>query len=124
MTWLLVALGGAIGAMARYALALCLGNSEGFFPWPTFTANVIGCFLMGIGFVFIVEKGLLAIQWRYFLLVGLLGAFTTFSTFSIEVLSLLESHSFHKAGIYLVSSMMASLFAVFLGVYFTEKLFF
>lgn len=123
MTWLLVALGGALGAMARYAIALVLGGSQSSFPLATFSVNVLGSFLMGVGFVFIVEKGMLPIEWRYFFMVGALGALTTFSTFSIESLSLLQNHSWQSAAIYISASVTASLGAVFLGVFLTEKLF-
>lgn len=123
MTWLLVALGGALGAMARYAVALALGGSHSSFPLATFGVNVLGSFCMGVGFVLILEKGVLPIEWRYFFMVGALGAFTTFSTFSIESLSLLQNHSWQSAAIYISASVAASLGAVFLGVFLTEKLF-
>lgn len=121
-TWILVAAGGALGAMARYGLAINLVNGERQFPLPTFLANIIGSFLMGILFIIIVEKGLLSDEWRHFLMVGMLGAFTTFSTFSIEALSLLEQHSWQSAGIYIAASIVAGLSAVFAGMYITEKL--
>lgn len=123
MTWILVALGGALGAMARYAVALLLGSSHSSFPLATFGVNVLGSFLMGVGFVLILEKGVLPIEWRYFFMVGALGAFTTFSTFSIESLSLLQNHSWQSAAMYISASVTASLGAVFLGVFLTEKLF-
>ena len=121
-TWILVAAGGALGAMARYALAINLVNAERQFPLPTFLANIIGSFLMGVLFIIIVEKGLLSDEWRHFLMVGMLGAFTTFSTFSIEALGLLEYHSWQSAGIYITASIIAGLSAVFVGMYITEKL--
>lgn len=124
MVWLLVALGGSLGAMGRYALALWLGgNPTGAFPVATFTANVVGSFLMGVAFILIVERGLLPAEWRYFFMVGMLGAFTTFSTFSIESISLIQYHSLQSAAIYIFSSVIASLGAVFIGVFLTEKLF-
>lgn len=121
--WILVAIGGSLGALARYALASTVSNPDHTFPLPTFLANVIGSFVMGVCFILIVEKSLFPQEWRYFLMVGLLGAFTTFSTFSIETLSLLKYHSWQVAGTYMLSSVVGGVAAVFCGAVLAEKLF-
>lgn len=115
MTWLWVALGGAVGACARYALALSLAPMPGKWPLATFLANILGSFAMGLSFYIIVDKGLLNESWRHFLMVGCLGAFTTFSTFAIEALSLLQYQNWKLALVYAISSCIGAILAVLLG---------
>ena len=82
-TLVAVASGGAIGAILRYAISVWfVTNYSSGFPWPTLIANAIGALLIGILYVLIAEKGLVAVTWRPFLIIGLLGALTTFSSFS------------------------------------------
>ncbi len=116
MLWLMVALGGSLGALARYALSLSLVTQPLKFPLATLIANIFGSFLMGVFFVVIVEKGILPSVWRQFFMVGCLGAFTTFSTFSIETLHLVQNGLWQLAMSYLLASFLGSLFAVFLGL--------
>ena len=123
MSWLAVALGGALGATARYALNLWLSAAPGKFPLATFSANVLGCFLMGFLYVAIVDKHVLPMSWRPFLMVGMLGAFTTFSTFSIEALSLWQTQHFTLALVYVIGSVFASIFAAWLGYTISEFIF-
>jgi len=115
MLWLMVALGGGLGAMGRYAITLAITPEAGKFPWATFCANVIGSFLMGALFVVIVQKGLLPIVWRHFLMVGFLGALTTFSTFSLDALILFQGGAYKIAIAYLVTSVCASILAALGG---------
>lgn len=115
MSWLAVALGGALGAMARYAMGLLFVPVPGQFPIATFWVNALGCLLMGIVFALMVDKQWLPYAWRPFLMVGLLGAFTTFSTFAIEVLGLWHTQHFGTAVGYIVASLTVNLFAVWLG---------
>lgn len=121
MTWIAVALGGAFGAVLRYALSLWLSPKTGAFPWSTFLANVLGSLLMGVLFVLIVEKQLLPAAWRPWLMVGLLGAFTTFSTFSLELLGLWQLGKTAIAALYLVASVAGCLLAVGIGYYLAAK---
>lgn len=89
MQWLAVAAGGALGALGRYGLnGLVYHYSSLRFPLGTLLANVIGSALMGVMFVLIIERGILPPIWREFFMIGVLGAFTTFSTFSLETLTL------------------------------------
>lgn len=89
MQWLAVAAGGALGALGRYGLnGLVYHYSSLRFPLGTLLANVIGSALMGAMFVLIIERGILPPIWREFAMIGVLGAFTTFSTFSLDTLTL------------------------------------
>lgn len=123
MQWLAVALGGAVGAMGRYALLAWLypvmGNR---FPLGTLTANVVGCFLVGICYVLIVEKAVLSPEWRLWLMTGFLGALTTFSTFSLDALLLWQNGHTATALLYVASTFLACLLAVGLAVVLTQKL--
>ncbi len=115
MHWLAVALGGGLGAVGRYGVALALPHTPGKFPLATFMANLLGSFLIGALFVLIVEKGALPLIWRQALMVGFVGAFTTFSTFSMESLQLLHTGHWQLAVIYALSSVALGIGAAFLG---------
>lgn len=109
MNIILVAIGGAIGAVLRYAISASL-----VFPVGTLVVNVVGSFLMGALFVFLTAKGL--DKWAPLLLSGMLGGFTTFSAFSLDVLKLFEAGRLGSAGGYIAASVMLSIVAVFAGV--------
>jgi fluoride exporter len=115
ITWLAVAFGGALGAMARFALSAWLVSAPGRFPVATFCANGIGCLLAGVLYVLIVDKQFLPISWRPLLMVGFLGAFTTFSAFSVEALNLWLGQHHSLAIVYVVASVIVSLLAVWAG---------
>ncbi len=114
---LLVAAGGAIGAAARYLAGLWIAARLGAeFPWGTFFVNVTGSFLIGIILV-LVEGGTLPPGARLFLAVGILGGYTTFSSFSYETLQLLAGGD--NAGPVLFNAfgqLLVGLVAVYLGV--------
>ena len=89
---ILVAVGGAIGAMARYAVSLGIHGLAGHgFPYGTLVVNVAGSFVIGLAYVLIVESAPHLGHFRAPLMVGLLGAFTTFSAFSLETIHLMEA---------------------------------
>jgi fluoride exporter len=112
-----IAAGGAIGATLRYLVMSGVGNVVGLaFPWGTMAVNVVGSFVLGA----LVET--MALVWspgaelRAFLVVGILGAFTTFSTFSLDVVTLYERGAFMEAGFYVIASMVVSIAALFAGL--------
>ena len=89
--WLAVAVGGAIGATARYGLSTTIYQSLGkSFPYGTLAVNVIGCLLIGLASVHWIERVTFGDTWRLFLIIGVFGGFTTFSTFSLETIQLLQ----------------------------------
>ncbi len=112
-----IASGGAVGALLRYWMSngvyALLGRS---FPFGTLAVNVLGSLLMGFLYVLLIDKLSLGPQWRAALLIGLLGAFTTFSTFSIETLNLIEEGEAMKALLNVVLSVVLCLGAAWLGV--------
>lgn len=87
-----VALGGALGAVARYGVAMwSLKHFGGALPWGTAIANLLGCLLFGVLWVLLGSRSDLHAAWKLIVLTGFLGAFTTFSTFVFESLRLLQS---------------------------------
>ncbi|NIB41166.1 fluoride efflux transporter CrcB [Pseudomaricurvus alkylphenolicus] len=122
MQWLAVAIGGALGAMGRYAITIytfpLLANR---FPLGTLTANVLGSLLIGICYVLIIEKGSLAPEWRNWLMAGFLGALTTFSTFALDAVNLWQNGHAQTAAFYVVVSLVACLLAVAAGIHLTLR---
>jgi len=114
---LLIAVGGAAGAVLRYWVStgvyVALGRS---FPYGTLAVNVLGSGIMGFLYVLLLERITVAAEWRAVLLVGLLGAFTTFSTFSIETLGLVEEGEPLRALVNIGANVVMCLFAVWMGV--------
>ncbi len=118
-----VASGGAIGALSRYGLGVWFATLlPGRFNPATLVVNVLGSLLIGVAYVVIVEKVMLPPIWRQLVMVGFLGAFTTFSTFSLEVLGLVYAGQLTAALAYMVASVLFSVAAVALGVVLTQHL--
>jgi CrcB protein len=111
-----VALGGVLGASARHALELLWPTAPTGFPWATFAANVSGCLLIGVLMVHVVEVGRTHPLVRPFLGVGVLGGYTTFSTYAVQGDALLTGPRPLLALLYLFGSLAAALAAVALGV--------
>lgn len=113
-----IALGGALGALARYGLTNLTSNLMGSeFPYGILFVNILGSFLIGIAFVLLVERSLLPAVYRSACIVGLLGAFTTFSTFSLQTLGLMQDGRMLAALSYIFSSVVVCLLAVVLGMF-------
>jgi CrcB protein len=118
-TLLQVALGGALGSMARYLTNVSAMRLIGpGFPWGTMVVNVVGSFLMGVLVVWLAEKGLTRLA--PFLMTGVLGGFTTFSAFSLDAISLWERGATGPALAYVIGSVLVSLAALFAGMVLTR----
>ncbi len=111
-----VAAGGALGAPARYAIARALPTASGSFPWATFWTNVSGAFVLGLVLVFLLERFRPSRYLRAFLGTGVCGAYTTFSTFSVETDLLVRDHHYLTASVYVGASLVVGLSAVYIGM--------
>ena len=110
-------MGGAFGAVLRYGASLSVYSLLGRgFPYGTLFVNVSGSLLMGLLSVIMLERFNIDPEWRAAVLVGVLGSFTTFSTFSIETLNLLEQGDVMRATANIVLSVLVCLVAVWFGV--------
>jgi len=113
MSWMAVAVGGALGAMARYGVSTWVVQlSNHRFPYATLTVNVLGSFVMGILFVLIVERSALPTEMRDLWMIGFLGAFTTFSTFSLDALGLWQNGHLFLALLYVLATVILCLLAI------------
>lgn len=120
MTYVWVALGGALGSVARYACATTAARWLGAaFPWGTLLVNVTGSFAIGLLAVLVAADGrpLLAGDARAFLLVGVLGGFTTFSSFSLDAALLIERGAWGPALGYVLGSVALSIGGLFAGLW-------
>ena len=115
MVW--VGIGGAAGAMGRYLVGRELTERiGGVFPWGTFTVNLVGAFLIGILFATLTEKSVGNDQLRLLLVVGFLGGFTTFSSYTLEAINLAESGTWSTAMLYVLGSNLLGLAACVAGI--------
>jgi len=114
--WVYVGAGGFIGAVARWALSGAITRAAGAsFPFGTLTVNVVGSLLIGVLMGLVEYRGVFSPEQRQFLIIGGLGGFTTFSTFSHETLALLRNGEHALAALNIVGSVGACLLAVALG---------
>lgn len=117
MAYLMVFIGGGIGAALRHGVnigsARLLGTS---FPYGTLAVNIVGCLAMGLLAGYLAFKGDVGQHWRLFLTTGILGGFTTFSAFSLDAALLYERGEIGPAAIYVLASVFMSLVAVFAGL--------
>jgi fluoride exporter len=116
-----VAIGGALGALARWASAEALPHDPDRFPWSTFSVNVAGCFLIGVLMVVVVERWSHRPLARPFLGTGVLGGFTTFSTYAVDTRGLLAAGQPALAASYLVGTLVVGLLAVVVALRLTER---
>jgi CrcB protein len=114
---LIIAGGGAIGAVLRFGVSNWVYGQLGRdFPYGTLAVNLLGSLLMGLCFVLFLERLTVGAEWRALVMIGLLGAFTTFSTFSIETLNLLEDGELIKALGNVLLSVVLCIAAAWIGV--------
>jgi len=115
-TILVIALGAAVGANLRYGLSIWAARQWGAtFPYGTLLINVLGSFAIGVVMVLLTTRLTVSDIWRLLIVTGLLGGFTTFSTFSYETYGLLVSGSWLEAGLNIVGSVGLAMIGVFLG---------
>jgi len=116
MHLLLVAMGGALGAMARYSVynvAAFWGHKP---AWATFCINAVGAFLIGVAYLLLLEKSGEQAQLRSLITVGFLGAFTTYSSYSLDALQLFEQGQVGVASFYLLGTMVVCVLATWMGL--------
>ena len=116
-----VAAGGALGALAREAVAEAIPRQGAEFPWATLLTNVTGCFLIGVLMVLVIERWPDRHLVRPFFGTGILGGFTTFATYAVESRVLLAAGHFVTAAAYLVGTLVVGLVAVVAGLGLTER---
>jgi CrcB protein len=114
--YLLVGAGGFVGAMARYWMGAFVTQRMGLrFPFGTFLINVSGCFLVGFFMHLLAERGVLDAHWLYIVVIGFIGAYTTFSTFEYETVRALQDGQLGIGLLYVASSILVGLVMVWLG---------
>jgi fluoride exporter len=111
-----IAAGGALGASARYGLGGAFPTAPGQFPWATFGINVAGCLLIGVLMVLVAEVWAGRRLLRPFLGVGVLGGFTTFSTYVVDIQRLVDIDAAGIALVYLAGTVLAALAATWVGL--------
>jgi CrcB protein len=123
MAYLIVFLGGGLGAALRHGVniytARWLGNG---FPFATFTVNVTGSLVMGLIVGYLAFKGESSQHWRLFFTTGILGGYTTFSAFSLDVALLYERGEIGLAALYVLSSVILSILGLFAGLILMRQL--
>jgi CrcB protein len=120
---LMVGAGGAVGSVLRFWLTSTVVRAMGVtFPYGTVLVNVVGSLAIGVLYVWLMERTGTRPEWRAFLIVGVLGGFTTFSSFSLETVTLLLQASYTRAVMNVVASVVLCLGATFLGVWLARQL--
>ena len=120
--YLSIAIGGALGALTRYGISTFYeANYSSLIPWGTMLANLIGSFLIGMIFIILQDKFQQNESLRGLLIIGFLGAMTTFSSFSLEALLLLQRGNYTYAICYILFSVVFCLLATLLGMHFTRS---
>jgi CrcB protein len=118
----MIALGGALGAIARYQLtSIVQGRMPADFPWGTFIVNISGCLVMGVATTLLTDR-LVHPNWRYLIPIGFIGAYTTFSTFEMETFRAILDGAWLAGGLNVVGSVLAGYVALWLGVTLTRLL--
>jgi len=121
--YLLIAAGGALGSIARFWVGSTISGRIGAkFPYGTFVINITACVILGFTLTYIGKRAGLNSAWRYFIPVGFIGAYSTFSTYEWETLSTLRSGAFTMGALYAVGSLILGLASVWAGTAIAELL--
>ena len=121
-SYLFVAVGGALGAMARFGLNVLLQRGPVALPWGTLTANLLGCFILGIAAQLVArsewfnDAGIIPDQYRLLVAVGFCGSFTTLSALVMEMNTMMQQDEIAGAFIYLISTMLGGFACFYVGV--------
>jgi len=115
--FLAVGLGAALGAWTRWGLGIALNAVVPTLPLGTLAANLAGGYLIGVAVEFFLQHAMLSAEWRLFVITGLLGSLTTFSTFSAEAIQLIELQRYGWAALHAGSHLAGSLAMTVLGLY-------
>lgn len=117
MRYVLIGLGGAAGALARYQVAASIQSRVvSAFPWGTFVVNVTGCFVMGVATTLLVQRIGISDNWRFLVPIGFIGAYTTFSTFELETYRAIAEGAWFAAAGNVGGSIVAGYAALWLGI--------
>ncbi len=116
MAYVLAAVGGALGALARWAVAAALPSSPAGWPWATLLVNLTGCLLIGLLLAALAARSPEPVWARPFLAVGVLGGYTTYSTFAVETVQLVEDGAVVAAAGYVLASVVGGVAAVAAGL--------
>lgn len=118
MSYLLIAIGGGIGAALRHGVnQIALGMFGSAFPYGTLIVNLLGAFFMGVTAHYLLGKDISAEGWRLFLVAGVLGGFTTFSAFTLEVGVMWQRSEYAALCIYMTASVLLSIVLLFAGMF-------
>jgi CrcB protein len=121
--YLLIALGGGLGSMARYWVGSTVGGRMGVrFPYGTLVVNITACAILGFSLTWLGERAEVSAGWRYLVAVGFIGAYSTFSTYEWETLSTMRSGAFALALLYALGSVVVGLAATWGGAALAEAL--
>jgi CrcB protein len=121
--YLLIAVGGALGSIARYWVGSTIAGRVGIrFPYGTLIVNVTACVIIGFSLTYLGRRAGLNPAWRYLIPIGFVGAYSTFSTYEWETLSTLRSGAFLLAAVYAAGSFVLGLAAVWGGSWLAEVL--
>ena len=113
----MIALGGAVGAIARYQVAAMIqARVPAGFPLGTFVVNITGCLVMGIATTLLTERLVVHPNWRFLIPIGFVGAYTTFSTFELETFRAMNEGSFLIGAGNIVGSVLAGYISLWIGI--------